>query len=154
MADWRVSLHAHHEEYISWEELLKNLERLEKKRTNGEEMVLRRDEKAWPYSRDYLICGHCGRALTVRYTGNVASIPATGRAGSAVFAALAGGRREHHNQTSLTYRTRVSRKFWLCCASTYRPCSQAPAPAQGETTNFSINNLPAVLRPFPAGRSV
>ena len=40
MADWRVSLQEHHEGYISWEEFLKNQERLEKNRTNGEEMML------------------------------------------------------------------------------------------------------------------
>jgi hypothetical protein len=41
MADWRVSLQEHHEGYITWEEFLTNQERLEKNRTNGEEMVLR-----------------------------------------------------------------------------------------------------------------
>jgi DNA invertase Pin-like site-specific DNA recombinase len=40
MADWRVSLQEHHEGYISWEEFLKNQERLEDNRTNGGEMML------------------------------------------------------------------------------------------------------------------
>ena len=71
MADWRVSLREHHEGYIRWEEFLENQERLEKNRTNGEEMVLSgpaREGLALLQGR--LLCGHCGRALTVRYTGN------------------------------------------------------------------------------------
>ena len=40
MPDWRVSLKEHHEGYIPWEEFLKNQERLQKNRTNGEEMIL------------------------------------------------------------------------------------------------------------------
>ena len=40
MPDWRVSLKEHHEGYITLEEFFKNQERLEKNRTNGEEMVL------------------------------------------------------------------------------------------------------------------
>jgi len=40
MSDWRVSLQGHHEGYIALEEFYKNQERLEKNRTNGEEMVL------------------------------------------------------------------------------------------------------------------
>src|SRR5260370_22660432 len=40
MAEWRVSLQEHHVGYISWEEYLKNQERLEKNRTNGEEMMV------------------------------------------------------------------------------------------------------------------
>src|SRR5438309_1511281 len=40
MVDWRVSLPEHHEGYISWEEFLKNQERLDKNRTNGEKTLL------------------------------------------------------------------------------------------------------------------
>jgi DNA invertase Pin-like site-specific DNA recombinase len=71
MPDWRVSLKEHHEGYITLEEFFKNQERLEKNRTNGEEMVLAgpaREGLALLQGR--LLCGNCGRALTVRYLGN------------------------------------------------------------------------------------
>jgi len=71
MADWRVSLQEHHEGYITWAEFLKNQERLEKNRTNGEEMVLSGPAReGLALLQGLLLCGHCGRALTVRYTGN------------------------------------------------------------------------------------
>ena len=71
MADWRVSLQEHHEGYISWEEYLKNQERLEKNRTNGGEMMLSGPAReGLALLQGLLVCGHCGRAITVRYTGN------------------------------------------------------------------------------------
>ena len=39
MPDWRVNRKEHHEGYITLEEFLKNQERLEKNRTNGEELI-------------------------------------------------------------------------------------------------------------------
>ena len=71
MPAWRVSLKEHHEGYISWEEFLENAKRLEKNRTNGEEMLLSgpaREGSA--LLQGLLLCGNCGRALTMRYTGN------------------------------------------------------------------------------------
>jgi recombinase-like zinc beta ribbon protein len=71
MADWRVSLPEHHEGYISWEEFLKNQERLDKNRTNDEETLLSGPAReGLALLQGLLLCGHCGRALTVRYTGN------------------------------------------------------------------------------------
>jgi hypothetical protein len=71
MADWRVRLEEHHEGYISWDEYLKNQERLEKNRTNGGEMVLSGPAReGLALLQGMLLCGHCGRALTVRYMGN------------------------------------------------------------------------------------
>ena len=71
MADWRVSLPEHHEGYISWEEFLKNQERLDKNRTNGDETLLSGPAReGLALLQGLLLCGHCGRALTVRYTGN------------------------------------------------------------------------------------
>src|SRR5580704_15528779 len=71
MADWRVSLQEHHEGYISWDEYLSNQERLAKNRTNGEEMMLSgAAREGLALLQGLLVCGHCGRALTVRYTGN------------------------------------------------------------------------------------
>src|SRR5215831_18676347 len=71
MPAWRVSLKQHHEGYISWEEFLQNQERLEKNRTHGEQMVLAGPAReGLALLQGLLVCGHCGRALTVRYLGN------------------------------------------------------------------------------------
>jgi len=71
MPDWRVSLKEHHEGYISLEEFLKNQERLEKNRTNGQELVLTGPAReGLALLQGLLLCGNCGRALTVRYLGN------------------------------------------------------------------------------------
>jgi hypothetical protein len=71
MPDWRVSLQDHHPGYIRWEEFLHNQERLEKNRTNGEETVLAGPAREGLASlQGLLLCGHCDRPLTVRYTGN------------------------------------------------------------------------------------
>jgi DNA invertase Pin-like site-specific DNA recombinase len=69
--DWRVSLKEHHEGYISWEEFEKNAERLEKNRTNGEETVPSGPAReGLALLQGLLMCGSCGRSLTVRYLGN------------------------------------------------------------------------------------
>ena len=71
MADWRVRLEEHHEGYIGWDEYLKNQERLEKNRTNGGEMMLSgATREGLALLQGMLLCGHCGRGLTVRYMGN------------------------------------------------------------------------------------
>jgi Recombinase/Recombinase zinc beta ribbon domain len=71
MPAWRVRLKEHHEGYITWEEFQKNAEMLEKNRTNGEETVLSGPAReGLALLQGLLVCGTCGRALTVRYTGN------------------------------------------------------------------------------------
>ena len=71
MADWRVSLKEHHEGYITLEEFFNNQQRLEKNRTNGEETVLAGPAReGLALLQGLLLCGTCGRALTVRYLGN------------------------------------------------------------------------------------
>ena len=71
MADWRVSLKEHHEGYITLEEFFKNQECLEKNRTNGEETLLAGPAReGLALLQGLLLCGTCGHALTVRYTGN------------------------------------------------------------------------------------
>jgi hypothetical protein len=71
MADWRVSLKEHHEGYITLEEFLNNQARLEKNRTNGEETLLTGPAReGLALLQGLLMCGSCGHALTVRYTGN------------------------------------------------------------------------------------
>jgi|HubBroStandDraft_4_1064222.scaffolds.fasta_scaffold11113_4 DNA invertase Pin-like site-specific DNA recombinase len=71
MPDWRVSLKQHHEGYITLEEFFQNQQRLEKNRTNGEAMVLSGPAReGLALLQGLLLCGNCGRALTVRYLGN------------------------------------------------------------------------------------
>ncbi len=71
MPDWRVRLPEHHEGYITVEEFLKNRERLEKNRTNGEGTILSGPAReGLALLQGLLLCGHCGRALTVSYRGN------------------------------------------------------------------------------------
>jgi DNA invertase Pin-like site-specific DNA recombinase len=71
MSDWRVSLKEHHEGYITLEEFFKNQERLEKNRTNAEETLLAGPAReGLALLQGLLLCGTCGHALTVRYTGN------------------------------------------------------------------------------------
>jgi len=71
MSDWRVSLQQHHEGYITPEEFVKNRERLQKNRTNGEETVLSGPAReGLALLQGLLLCGNCGHALTVRYRGN------------------------------------------------------------------------------------
>jgi DNA invertase Pin-like site-specific DNA recombinase len=69
--EWRVSIKEHHEGYIRWEEYEKNAERLGKNRTNAEKTMLSGPAReGLALLQGLLLCGQCGRALTVRYTGN------------------------------------------------------------------------------------
>ena len=71
MPDWRVQLRQHHDGYISWDEFLENGERLEKNRTNGEATMLSGPAReGLALLQGLLLCGNCGHAITVRYTGN------------------------------------------------------------------------------------
>jgi DNA invertase Pin-like site-specific DNA recombinase len=76
MADWRVSLKEHHEGYITLEEFFKNQDRLEKNRTNGEDTLLAGPAReGLALLQGLLLCGSCGHALTLRYTGNSGIYP-------------------------------------------------------------------------------
>ena len=76
MPDWRVRLCGHHAGYITEEEFFANLERLQKNSTHGEESVLSGPAReGLALLQGLLLCGHCGHALTVRYTGNGGNYP-------------------------------------------------------------------------------
>ncbi len=71
MPDWHVQLKQHHDGYISWDEFLENGKRLEKNRTNGEETMLSGPAReGLALLQGLLLCGNCGHAITVRYTGH------------------------------------------------------------------------------------
>ncbi|BCF98090.1 hypothetical protein PPGU19_026590 [Paraburkholderia sp. PGU19] len=70
-AQWRVHLPEHHEGYITPDEFEQNQERLARNRTNGEGNLLNgAAREGLALLQGLLVCGCCGRAVTVRYQGN------------------------------------------------------------------------------------
>ena len=69
--DWLVEIRDHHEGYIAFDEHLKNLDVIERNRTNPQEAVLSGPAReGLALLQGLLICGCCGRRLTPRYRGN------------------------------------------------------------------------------------
>jgi len=68
---WLVEIRDHHEGYLTFEQQLKNLDLIEKNRTNPKEAVLSGPAReGLALLQGLLICGCCGRRLTPRYRGN------------------------------------------------------------------------------------
>jgi len=68
---WRVHLQDHHEGYIDWDEYLANQECLARNRTCTEVTVLSGPAReGLALLQGLLICGRCGRRISVRYRGN------------------------------------------------------------------------------------
>lgn len=65
---WEVFIPDHHPGYISWETYQENLKQLQNNRTNLELSGPAREGIA--LLQGLMICGKCGRRMTVRYTGN------------------------------------------------------------------------------------
>ncbi len=72
--DWPIVLYDHHRPYISWEQFLRNEQRLDQNRT------VRHDERCGAVRegaallQGIVLCGRCGRRMTIRYLkGNVPS---------------------------------------------------------------------------------
>jgi len=71
MSAWTVLIKDHHEAYITWDEFMRNQKALERNRTNGEETLLGgAAREGLALLQGLLLCGHCGRRITVRYKGN------------------------------------------------------------------------------------
>jgi hypothetical protein len=69
--EWRVNLQDHHEGYIDWDEYLANQERLARNRTCTEATVLSGPAReGLALLQGLLVCGRCGRWVSVRYRGN------------------------------------------------------------------------------------
>ena len=69
--EWQVLIKNHHEGYIGWEEYLHNRALLQANQTNGVETMLSgAAREGLAILQGLLICGVCGRRLTVRYQGN------------------------------------------------------------------------------------
>ena len=65
---WRVCISGHHESYISEETYAANLNQLHKNRTNVEISGAAREGAA--LLQGLVVCGKCGRRMSIRYTGN------------------------------------------------------------------------------------
>lgn len=65
--DWKAFLPGHHSAYISWDDFEKNQQMLASNQTNSERCGPARQGAA--LLPGVLICGKCGRRMTVRYTG-------------------------------------------------------------------------------------
>ena len=69
--EWLVEIRDHHEGYTSFEQHLKNLDTIERNRTNPKEAILSGPAReGLAMLQGLLICGCCGRRLTPRYRGN------------------------------------------------------------------------------------
>src|SRR5215471_429505 len=66
---WPVVIPDHHPGYISWDQFLANRNRLAANRTNRE-VLAGPAREGLCLLQSLLICGLCGRRLSVRYTGN------------------------------------------------------------------------------------
>ena len=68
---WRVRIENHHDGYVSWQAFERNQQLLENNRTNAEQMLLSgAAREGLALLQGLLLCGRCGRRLTVRYKGN------------------------------------------------------------------------------------
>jgi DNA invertase Pin-like site-specific DNA recombinase len=71
MSSWTVLIKDHHEAYVSWEEFIHNQRILAQNRTNGQETLLGGPAReGLALVQGLVLCGRCGRRLTVRYKGN------------------------------------------------------------------------------------
>jgi DNA invertase Pin-like site-specific DNA recombinase len=66
-ADWRVLRHDAHPGYLSWEQFLRNQERLDDNRTFRPEERRGAIREGAALLQGIVLCGHCGRRMSVRY---------------------------------------------------------------------------------------
>jgi DNA invertase Pin-like site-specific DNA recombinase len=73
---WQVFIREHHEAYIPWEEHLNNQKILESNCTHGDQRATATAaSKGSALLQGVLLCGDCGRKMTVRYTGSGGRYP-------------------------------------------------------------------------------
>lgn len=65
---WEVFIPNHHPGYITWEDYEENLKQLQNNRTNLERSGPAREGAA--LLQGLVLCGKCGRRMSIRYTGN------------------------------------------------------------------------------------
>ena len=68
---WLVLIQEHHSGYIRWDDYLENQRMLERNQTNQpEQCTSGAAREGHALLHGLLLCGHCGRRLSPRYTGN------------------------------------------------------------------------------------
>ena len=68
---WSVLIPDHHPGYIRWDDFLENQQMLERNQTNHpEQCTSGAAREGHALLQGLLLCGHCGRRLSPRYTGN------------------------------------------------------------------------------------
>ena len=68
---WSVLIREHHPGYIGWDDYLENQQMLERNQTNQpEQCTSGAAREGHALLQGLLLCGHCGRRLSPRYTGN------------------------------------------------------------------------------------
>ena len=68
---WLVEIQNHHEGYTTWDEYLTHQDQLDRNRTQRPENILpQAAREGLALLQGLLVCGKCGRRLTVRYRGN------------------------------------------------------------------------------------
>lgn len=72
--DWKVFIPDHHQAYISWDDFESNQKLLESNQTNAQRSGPAREGAA--LLPGIILCGKCGRRMTVRYTGTGGIRPA------------------------------------------------------------------------------
>jgi DNA invertase Pin-like site-specific DNA recombinase len=71
ISDWRVMIQDHHEAYIGWDVFCRHQTMLEKNQTNEEATLIGGPAReGLALLHGLLICGKCGRRISVRYKGN------------------------------------------------------------------------------------
>ena len=71
IASWQVLIQEHHPGYIRWNDYLENQQMLERNQTNQpEQCTSGAAREGHALLQSLLLCGHCGRRLSPRYTGN------------------------------------------------------------------------------------
>lgn len=68
-SDWPIVLQQAHVGYITWEQFLRNQERLDDNRTFRREERRGAVGEGMALLQGIVLCGHCGRRMSVRYTG-------------------------------------------------------------------------------------
>jgi DNA invertase Pin-like site-specific DNA recombinase len=69
--DWQVTIHEHHDGYITWDDFLENQIRLERNQTNGKDNLLPGPvREGLALLHGLLVCSYCGHKITVRYQGH------------------------------------------------------------------------------------
>jgi len=74
LAEWPILLFDHHPAYLTWEQFLRNRQRLEDNRTVRDEDRCGAAREGGALLQGVVLCGRCGRRMTVRYLpGNIPS---------------------------------------------------------------------------------